>query len=133
MVQLESTQTGGVRPTTFKIGDTQLPVRYGTMYYILLWVKFLESNPELVNYLSMFDHYVDSTKSGNYIVGADVIRMYFQSEDGVKYAPQDRGKALKLYCQPLSRVLKNQIPLTLTSKDLDEGFDYLIYTGKIFL
>ena len=132
VIQLDSSQTGGIRPLMFRIGEAQLPVRYGTMYYILLWVKFLESNMELVDYLSTFDNYIDSTKKGNYIVGADVIRMYFQGENGIKYLPEERGKALKKYCQPLSLVLKNQIPLTLMPKDLDEGFDYLIYTGKIF-
>lgn len=130
--QLSVEQTGGMRPLAFHIGGVNLPVRYGMMYYILLWIKFLETNPELIDYLEGFDDYCDSTKQGNRLVGADIIRMYFQGDDGVKYEKSDRGKALKQYCRPLSLVLKEQIPLTLTPNDLEVGFDYLIYTGKLF-
>lgn len=129
---METHQSGGIRPLAFKIGSFYLPTRYGTMYYILLWLKFLESHPELVDYLAQFDDYLDSTKQGNWMTGADIIRMYFQAESGIKYPPHLRGKALKDYCQPLSRVLKEQVPLSLTPKDLEVGFDCLLYTGKIF-
>ena len=48
------------------------------------------------------------------------------------YPKELRGSELKKYCLPLSRVLKDQTPLELTEKDLDNGFDYLIYSGKLF-
>lgn len=128
----QTEQAKGQRPLAFEIGGMILPVRYGMMYYILLWVKFLETHPELVAYLETFDDYQDSTKQGTRLTGADVIRMYFQDDGGKKYDPSQRGRALKQYCRPLTLILKNQCPLSLTETDLNVGFDYLIYTGKIF-
>lgn len=132
MVKLKQDESYGKKPFAFNIGGHCLPIKYGVMFYILLWLKYLESHPELVEYLAQFDSYIDTSKVGTTLTGADVITMYFKDNSNQCYPKELRGSELKKYCLPLSRVLKDQTPLELTEKDLDNGFDYLIYSGKLF-
>ena len=62
-----------------EIQGHKLDVKYLTPLYKMLWVKYLDNNPELVKIASAYDDYNDMFK-GRYTVNcqADVIRQYIK-------------------------------------------------------
>ena len=53
--------------------------KYLTPWYKLLWVKYLDNNPEIVEYASQFDDFHDIFKGKNTInCQADVVRQYIK-------------------------------------------------------
>lgn len=69
--------TKGKKPEYFEIGGHKYPITSGKSFYEILWVKYLDNNPELVEYAKKFDDFSDMFKSKNAVVcQADVIRDY---------------------------------------------------------
>ena len=62
-----------------EIQGHKLDVKYLTPLYKMLWVKYLDINPDLVEYAKQYDDYNDMFK-GRYTVNcqADVIRQYIK-------------------------------------------------------
>ena len=58
------------------IKGKKLEPKYLTPYYILLWVKYLDKHPELVEYASQFDEFNDKFRGKSINCQADVIRAY---------------------------------------------------------
>lgn len=66
----------GRKPVKVKVGDFVLPVRFLSQWYKLLWLKYLDENPELVAYASQFDEFTDKFRGKSVNCQADVIRQY---------------------------------------------------------
>jgi hypothetical protein len=56
----------------------ELDPKYLTPWYKLLWVKYLDTNPVLVEYLKTYDDYSDMFKGKAINCQADVIRQYIK-------------------------------------------------------
>ncbi|HDR7922454.1 MULTISPECIES: DarT1-associated NADAR antitoxin family protein [Bacillus] len=97
----------GKKPVACKIGNTILSIEYLSMFYELLWYKYLKSNEYLIDVLAKFDEYHDMFKSKKSIVcQADTIREYMKNENDEWYAKDERGKALLEKCKPLNQALR---------------------------
>lgn len=69
----------GKIPTHICIKGRDLDVRYLTMFYKMLWTKYLDNNPELVEYASTYDEFNDIFKGKKSLnCQADVIRQYIK-------------------------------------------------------
>lgn len=75
-------QVKGRKPTHFHIMGNDYDIKLITQFYKLLWLKYLDEHPELVNYAKQFDDYNDVFGNNASISQADVIRQY------VKYGRQ---------------------------------------------
>ena len=69
----------GKKVDHIEIQGHKLDVKYLTPLYKMLWTKYLDTNPELVEYAKEYDDYSDMFK-GKYTVNcqADVIRQYIK-------------------------------------------------------
>lgn len=67
----------GKAPTHLIINGKRYSAHYLTQWYKLLWLKYLDDHPELVQYAAQFDEFTDKFR-GKRIVNcqADVIRQY---------------------------------------------------------
>lgn len=73
------TNAKGRNPDYIVINGKELDKKYLTPFYKLLWVKYLDGHPELVEYASQFDDFHDIFKGKNTInCQADVIRQYIK-------------------------------------------------------
>ena len=73
------TKVKGLQPDYIIINGKELDKKYLTPYYKLLWVKYLDEHPELVEYASQFDDFHDIFKGKNTInCQADVVRQYIK-------------------------------------------------------
>lgn len=71
------TKVKGQQPDYIVINGKELDKKYLTPFYKLLWVKYLDEHPELVEYASQFDDFHDIFKGKNTInCQADVVRQY---------------------------------------------------------
>lgn len=69
----------GKNPDYIIINNLKLDKIYLTPFYKLLWVKYLDAHPDLVEYASKFDDFHDIFKGKNTInCQADVIRQYIK-------------------------------------------------------
>jgi uncharacterized phage-like protein YoqJ len=67
-----------------RINGVDLEPRFLTQWYKLLWVKYLDNNPELVAYAKTFDDFSDKFKGKAINCQADVIRQYVkQGRDSI--------------------------------------------------
>lgn len=75
----------GKNPTHIHIKGKDYDKKYLGMYYKLLWVKYLDQYPELVEYAEQFDDFHDIFKGKNTMnCQADVIRQYVkQGRDSI--------------------------------------------------
>ena len=70
----------GKRPTHINLMGEDFDIRFLTPFYNVLWVKYLDVNPELVEYARTFDDYSDRFKGKNVVnCQADVIRKYVKN------------------------------------------------------
>lgn len=73
----------GKKPTHLHINGKDYDLKYTIAFYELMWVKYLDENPELVEYAKQFDEFHDMFKGKNAVVcQADVIRDYIQKGRG---------------------------------------------------
>ena len=66
----------GRKPTHFALGGKRYDVKYLSAWYKLLWVKYLDEQPDLVAYASGFDDFSDMFKGRSANCQADVFRQY---------------------------------------------------------
>lgn len=97
----------GKKPVACKIGNVVLSTEYLSMFYELLWYKYLKNNEYLIEVLAKFDEYQDMFRSKKSMVcQADTIREYMKNENDEWYEKEERGKVLLEKCKPLNQVLR---------------------------
>ncbi len=74
----------GKTPTHFELNGVEYDLKYLSMWYDMLWLKYLDENPGLVEYASQFDDFGDMFKGKSINCQADTIRKYIkQGRDAV--------------------------------------------------
>lgn len=74
----------GKKPTHIHINGFDYELKYLSMFYKLLWLKYLNNNEDLVEYAKQFDDFHDIFKGKSINCQADVIRQYIkQGEDSI--------------------------------------------------
>jgi hypothetical protein len=68
----------GKTPTHIEINGHKFEVRFLSQYYKLLWLRYLDENPKLVEYANQFDKFVDKFKGKSINCQADVIKQYIK-------------------------------------------------------
>ncbi|WP_440446624.1 DarT1-associated NADAR antitoxin family protein [Paenibacillus elgii] len=68
----------GKQPTHIELNGKQYDLMYLSQWYKMLWVKYLDDNPELVEYAKGFDDFNDIFKGKSLNCQADVIRQYIK-------------------------------------------------------
>lgn len=68
----------GKQPTHISINNIDLDVKYLSQYFDLLWCKYLDNNPELVNIAKTYDDFTDMFKGSSINCQADSIRKYIK-------------------------------------------------------
>lgn len=88
----------GKTPTHFSVNGYDYDLKYLTAWYKLLWVKYLDNNPDLVAYAKRFDDYNDTFKGKNSLnCQADVIRQYIK----------EGRNSIMNECKEFSTIMKN--------------------------
>lgn len=83
----------GKRPDYFVVGQHRIPAELLSAWYALLWVKYLDAHPELVQYAKGFDSFYDPFAKPGRNNQAEVIRAYVK--DG-RNAIMHRADVVKL-------------------------------------
>ena len=74
------------------LNGRKLEARFLTQWYTLLWIKYLDLNPDLVEVLRQYDDYSDMFKGKSINCQADTIRAYMRSRsDLIASASELRG------------------------------------------
>lgn len=103
----------------FEVGGILIPVDYLSMYFKLLWYKYLKTNLSLEKVLELYDDYNDIYKSKTtFNCQADVIREYMQDNRGVKYPKEKRGDVIYGSCKPLIDILNGKNKVMIQKGDL---------------
>jgi hypothetical protein len=68
----------GKQPTHIELNGKSYDIKYLSQWYKMLWVRYLDTNPELVEYASQFDDFNDIFKGKSLNCQADVIRQYIK-------------------------------------------------------
>lgn len=66
----------GKKPTHFVINNIEYDIKYFSCFYKLLWVKYLDDNPDLVEYAKQYDEFTDMFRGKSLNCQADVISQY---------------------------------------------------------
>jgi uncharacterized phage-like protein YoqJ len=69
-------QAKGKKPTHFVVNGKEYDTKYLSMWYKLLWCKYLDQNPELVAYAKNYDDFTDVFRGQSMNCQADVIKQY---------------------------------------------------------
>ena len=77
--EVKDFQKKGNEPKEFRLNDTFYPVQYLSSWYKLLWVKYLDKHPELVDFASQFEDFTDMFRGKSINCQADVIRQYVKT------------------------------------------------------
>jgi hypothetical protein len=68
----------GREPTHIELNGKRYDKRFLSQWYKMLWVNYLDNNPELVEYARGFDDFNDIFKGKSQNCQADVIRQYIK-------------------------------------------------------
>lgn len=68
----------GKQPDYLTIGGYKYDLKYLSQWYDILWMKYLDNNPDLVEYASKYDDYSDMFKGKSINCQADTIRKYIK-------------------------------------------------------
>lgn len=68
----------GKTPTHIELNGKCYDLKYLSQWYKLLWLRYFDTNPELVSYAAEFDDYSDIFKGKSINCQADVIRQYIK-------------------------------------------------------
>jgi hypothetical protein len=72
----------GQNPDMIQIGTLRLDKTFSEQWYQLLWIKYFDQNPHLVDYLMNFDDFNDIFKGKSLNCQADIARKYrFQGRE----------------------------------------------------
>lgn len=89
----------GRRPTHFVVGDKSFDMKYFSMWYTTLWLKYLRENPDLLAYINQFDRFTDMFKGKALNCQADVMQSI-----------HDKGYLKVLHeCQPFIQQLSKEL------------------------
>ena len=67
----------GAKPEYLEIGGNHYPTSCLTAWYLLLWVKYLDEHPELVEFAKQFDDFHDMFVGAHTLNSqADAVRLY---------------------------------------------------------
>ena len=88
----------GKTPSHMALNGQELPIRFLTPWYKLLWVKYLDKNPDLVSYARSYDIFQDAFSGKSVNVQSDVIRQY----------AQEGRRSLWNDCHELIEILKGE-------------------------
>lgn len=66
----------GKVPMYFVVNGNKIPLLYISSFYDLLWVKYLDQHPELVEFAKQFDEFTDMFRGKSQVCQADSIRTY---------------------------------------------------------
>lgn len=81
--QAKHIQHLGYKPTSFWFKGKEYDIKHLSSFYELLWVSYLNKNPDLVEYAKGFDDFSDMFKNKNTInCQADTIRDYIKKGKG---------------------------------------------------
>ncbi|WCF11687.1 macro domain-containing protein (plasmid) [Paenibacillus thiaminolyticus] len=106
----------GKKPIRMNINGKIFPLDFHSQYYKMLWVKYLDSNPDLVTFASQYDDFTDSFRRENTMnCQADVIRQFIK---------EGRNSVLS-DCQPLILALKGDYVMEVIG-DLLEAKEMVI-------
>lgn len=76
-IPVDISSAKGRKPTCFIVGGFLYPLEFLSMWYKLLWLKYLDAHPELVEYAFQYDDFSDMFKGkSTRNCQADVIRQY---------------------------------------------------------
>lgn len=112
----------GKQPTHIEVKGMKLPPRFLSQWYTALWAKYLDSNPELVEYASQFDEFNDIFKGKAINCQADVVR---------KYIKEGRN-AIADEIKELSDVLTGKIEVELEQTESKSSFSLTEEQGNLF-
>ena len=84
----------GKIPTHFNLKGKDIDINLLGQFYSLLWVKYLDENPELVEYASQFDEFNDIFKGKSLNCQADVVRKYIKQ--GRKSILEECGEFIEI-------------------------------------
>nr|WP_081390274.1 hypothetical protein [Paenibacillus odorifer] len=68
----------GKQPTHIELNGKQYELRFLSQWYQMLWVNYLDNNPELVEHAKGFDEFNDIFKGKSLNCQADVVRQYIK-------------------------------------------------------
>ncbi|MCR8641413.1 hypothetical protein NV379_01975 [Paenibacillus sp. N1-5-1-14] len=68
----------GKQPTHIELNGKSYELSYLSQWYKMLWVEYLDKNPELVKYANGFDEFNDIFKGKSLNCQADVVRQYIK-------------------------------------------------------
>ncbi len=88
-------QAKGRKPVNFSIADEIFDVEELTSWYVYLWVKYLDENPNLVKVLEKYDDYSDMFKRNSINCQADVIRDYMKDRKALVTLHKDFFKKMR--------------------------------------
>ena len=78
------------------LNHRKYPAEMLTDWYVLLWVKYLDQNPELVEYAQQFEEFTDMFRAKSTInCQADVIRDYVMNREQLVRSAVGLAKALR--------------------------------------
>lgn len=122
----EFKKTKGKRPVAFNISNHILPLRFGAMFYNMLWYKYLKSNDNLQDVLAKYDDYSDKFKGKSFVCQADSIRMFMNDSYGHKLPKEKRGVYLYSLCKDLNDFLLGKNKVIIENGDIFEGIGEVI-------
>lgn len=95
-------QAKGREPNSIMIGNVSLGANFLTQWYKLLWVKYLDYHPELVEYASQFDEFTDKFRGGSKNCQADVVKQYVKEGRESVIADCEQLLTILVACQKSS-------------------------------
>lgn len=91
----------GKTPTHIELNGITYELKYLSQWYKLLWLKYLDHNPELVEYASEFDEFNDIFKGKSVNCQADVVRQYVK--EGRESLVRDCGELINIFKEANSK------------------------------
>lgn len=89
----------GKKPDFMILGSKRYDVSKLSQWYHMLWIRYLDANPDLVDYLKLFDEYNDVYKGSSVSCKADSIRKYIK----------DGRESLLVECDELNSTFTNPL------------------------
>lgn len=122
----EFKKTKGKKPIAFNINGYILPLRFGAMFYHMLWYKYLKTNKDLQKVLCEYDDYSDKFKGNSFVCQADSIRLFMNDSNGNKLSKEDRGNHLYYLCKELNDFLLGKNRVIIENGDIFNGIAEII-------
>lgn len=91
----------------FEVGRKSFEPKYFSAFYNLMWVKYLDKNPELVQFAKGFDDFSDMFKGKSINCQADTIRKYIKKGRNSIMEDDSVKEFIKLCKQLQEPIMKN--------------------------